>query len=224
LATRRLAAEIGADEQALPDAIRRRNRRRSLFAAAAKLRADTAAPRGSEMDRIFRAADLSDADAFDVPLGDWLMCARAHGAGPRLLLAGSAPPDERLHRAVESAGGNIVAEFGDHASCGAASPVISPDEPMHALADHYQALCAGTRAFVDRAPATTSLAESVHADGVIIWLVEQEEALIWDLPAQSAALAAAGIPLLSLSRRRWDGTDGALDEIGAFTQRLGRRA
>jgi hypothetical protein len=133
------------------------------------------------------------------------------------VLAGSAPPDERLHLAVESAGGNVVAEWGEHASCAVAEPVIAPDGGYAAIADHYQARRSGTRAFVDGAAAITALAQAVRADGVIVWLIEQEDALIWDLPAQKAALGAAGIPVLVLARRRWDGSD-AIAEISAFTQ------
>jgi hypothetical protein len=76
------------------------------------------------------------------------------------------------------------------------------------------------RAFTDRAALTLDTALSVGADGVILWLTEQEDALIWDLPAQLSALAAAGIAALPLVRRRWDGEDEVGEQIGEFTRRL----
>jgi hypothetical protein len=219
-ATERLAREIGMDQSALSGAIEQRNRRRTLVAAAAAARVGGPGLPGSVMERIFRAADYCHADAFDAAFEHWLSRAATPSVGPRLMLVGSVPPDERLHRAVETAGGNIVAESSEHFSGSVVLPVVAADASVGALADHYQSLLSGSRAFMDRAATTRSQAESVAADGVIIWLVEQEEALVWDLPAQSAALRASGIATLALTRRCWDCSDGALDEIAAFTHNL----
>jgi benzoyl-CoA reductase/2-hydroxyglutaryl-CoA dehydratase subunit BcrC/BadD/HgdB len=219
-ATQRLAVEIGAGEQALADAIAQRNRRRRLFVAAAQARTGGVGPCGSLMERISRAAGCCDAESFDAAFGDWLTHAPGHAAGPRVVLAGSVPPDDRLHRAVEKAGGNIVAEVGAHVSRALASPPIAADDPLEAIAAHYHSLEFGPRAFVDRASQLEATAQAARADGVIIWLLETEDALIWDLPAQLSALAGAGVPALPLARRRWDGGDGALDEIASFTRGL----
>jgi benzoyl-CoA reductase/2-hydroxyglutaryl-CoA dehydratase subunit BcrC/BadD/HgdB len=216
----RFATEIGVDLDALGGAIQQRNRRRMLVAAAASARVGESGLPGSVMERIFRAADCCHADAFDAAFEDWLSRAETPPAGPRLMLVGSVPPDERLHRAVETAGGNIVAESSEHFSGSVVLPAVAADASIGALADHYQSLLSGPRAFVDRAATTRSQAESAAADGVIIWLVEQEEALVWDLPAQCAALGAAGIATLTLTRRCWDCSDGALGEIAAFTHNL----
>jgi len=220
----RLASQIGAREGALPEAIAKRNRRRELFAAAAasRLTGGTGC-RGSIMDRIFRAADLCDADEFDAKLHSWLQGGRAAPTTqPRVLLAGSAPPDERLHLAVEAGGGNVVAELGDHVSRSVALPLITNTGSFVAIADHYQDSMLGPRAFVNRAAEISSLARSGGVTGVVNWLLEEEDALIWDLPAQTAALAAAGIACLALTRRRWDGGDGALEDVTRFTGSLGK--
>jgi hypothetical protein len=219
-ATRRLAAEIGADDHALSAAAAKRNRRRELFAATARARTDGAGLRGSVMERIFRAADFCEADAFDAALADWLTGAGWRAAGPRVLLTGNAPPDERLHRVVEEAGGNVVAELGAHASCSVALRPIAPDGSFTAIAAHYHSGGFGSRTFVDRAVLLRTAAQAARVDAVIIWLIEQEDALIWDLPAQLSALAAAGIAALPLVRRCWDGSDGALSEIAAFMHSL----
>jgi hypothetical protein len=80
----------------------------------------------------------------------------------------------------------------------------------------------GSRAFGDRATQIGSLAKCGGVAGVINWLLEEEDALTWDLPAQTAALAAAGIAFLPLNRRRWDTSDRALEEIAHFTRTLGK--
>jgi len=221
-ATRKLAQTIGAEELALPKAIALRNRRRELLAAANVARIRKSNLQGSLIDRVFRAADLCDATRFDTALSDWLERNQQKNSipGPRVLLAGSAPPDDRLHRAVESAGGNVVAEFGDFASCSAQLPAIPEKGSFAALALHYHSLTHGPRALIDRAEITLSHARNAEVDGVIQWLIEQEEALVWDVPAQKRALAAAGIAILSMVRRRWDASDGAMDEILSFTENL----
>lgn len=222
-ATRKLAETIGAEENALPEAIFLRNRRRELFAAANVARVRHNNLQGSFIDRAFRAADLCEATQFDTALSDWLERNHTKNSitGPRVLLTGSAPPDERLHQAVESAGGNVVAEFGDFVSCNAQLPTIPKEGSFAALAEHYRSLTHGPRAFINRAEMTVARARSGQVDGVIQWLTEQEEALVWDVPEQKTALAAAGIPTLSMVRRRWDASDGAIDDIISFTKRLG---
>jgi benzoyl-CoA reductase/2-hydroxyglutaryl-CoA dehydratase subunit BcrC/BadD/HgdB len=219
-ATRRLAAEIGTVAEALPAAVERRNRRRRLFSSAAKMRRGREAPGGAQWDRICRAADTCDGEAFDTALNEWLPSAGRAASRTRILLAGSAPPDERLHRAVEQAGGNIVAESDAHASSAVSQPAIAADGSFDAIADHYYALANSTRAFVDRASAIQTLAAEAAADGVIIWLIEEEDALIWDLPAVMSALQTRRVATLRLARRRWDLGDGALEEIKSFTHAL----
>ena len=217
LATQRLAGEIGVMSSALPGAIRDRNRRRELFHRAMQIRRLDAGIRGSLMDRAFRSADLCDAAKFDADFDAWLAQAALPEGGPRLLLAGSSPPDERLHGAVEAGGGNVVSEGDAHASRSVSLPLIPVEGSLDAIADHYHALQVSTRAFVDRASTIRKLAESVAADGVIIWLIEEEDALIWDLPAEISTLQESGIAMLRLVRRRWDLSDSALEEVKSFT-------
>jgi benzoyl-CoA reductase/2-hydroxyglutaryl-CoA dehydratase subunit BcrC/BadD/HgdB len=217
LAAQRLAGEIGVVSSALPGAIRQRNRRRELFQRAMQMRQRDAGIRGSLMDRAFRSADLCDADEFDGDFRSYLTQAPLPGSGPRLLLIGSSPPDERLHRAVEEGGGNVVSEGDAYASRSLSLPPIPAEGSLDAIADHYHAQQASTRAFIDRASTIRRLAESVAADGVIIWLIEEEDALIWDLPAEMSALQASGIATLRLVRRRWDLSDGALEQVKSFT-------
>jgi benzoyl-CoA reductase/2-hydroxyglutaryl-CoA dehydratase subunit BcrC/BadD/HgdB len=221
--TAKLSAELGVKAENLPSAVDHCNQRRHLFASLGERRRQAHAPLGSWVERIGRAAGLCEARAFDAGLCDWL----AHGpapsaSGPRLVLIGNRPPDERLHAAVEAAGGNVVAEWGEQALFNDDGSLIAAGPTLNDIADHYYARAAGPRAFLNRAAAVRELATNAHADGVIIWVLEQEEAMIWDVPAQTQALQSTGMPVLSLVRRRWDGSD-ALDEIRHFTQQLGNR-
>jgi benzoyl-CoA reductase/2-hydroxyglutaryl-CoA dehydratase subunit BcrC/BadD/HgdB len=222
-ATRKLAQTIGTEELALPKAIALRNRRRDLFAAANAARTRQNNVHGSFIDRVFRAADLCEAIPFDTALSDWLERNQQKNniPGPRVMLAGSPPPDERLHRAVESAGGNVVGEFGDFPFYSAQLPAIPEKGSLPALALHYHSLTHGPRAFINRAEMTVARAQNDQVDGVIQWLIEQEEALVWDVPSQKTALAAEGIPILSMVRRCWDASDGTIDEIISFINSLG---
>jgi hypothetical protein len=225
-ATRELANTLGVKEIDLPDAISLRNQRRRLLAEANAARVRYKNVQGSFIDRVFRTADLCNATQFDAALSDWLRRNQTENRipGSQVLLTGSAPPDERLHLAVEKGHGNIVAEFGDFASCNAQLPLIREEGSFASLAAHYHALTHGPRSFIDRAEITLSCARNAEVDGVIQWLIEQEEALVWDVPAQKGALAAAGIPTLSMVRRCWDASDGAMDEIISFTKSLRGRS
>jgi len=65
---------------------------------------------------------------------------------------------------------------------------------------------------------------ATRAQAVIFWLLEEEEAAIWDFPAQQRQLREHGIPMLALTRCRWDTSDGALDSVRAFTLKHGAQS
>jgi hypothetical protein len=237
--TVRLANELGCDFTAIPDAIERRNRRRRLLEALALLRESQAAPSGPEVEQLSRAMDLAFGLEFDTAFAAWLERPRAVHTGARLILAGSVPPDERLHSAVEAAQGRIVDEVGDHslarfgapivgaaadatarAGAGAADATHFRETTIRSISDHYHALPCGSRGFEDRPDKLLERAVACHAHGLILWLTEEDEALVWDAPGMQQRLSAAGIPVLALTRRRWDLGDDALELVGKFTARL----
>jgi benzoyl-CoA reductase/2-hydroxyglutaryl-CoA dehydratase subunit BcrC/BadD/HgdB len=222
-ATRRLAAQLGSDASALTTAIARRNQRRNLFGQLRRLRASNAAPAGSQVARWSRAADLGAAQDFDEALAAELTQSVPARSGARLMIGGSTPPDERLHRAVEAAGGCVVEEFGDHSLARLGAAVAIDGDALAALAGHYHALHFGPRSIEDHAEALRQRALACHADGVILWLIEQDEAFVWNVPAMQRALADLSVPLLTLTRRQWQAGDGALDSIHAFTAQLRSR-
>jgi hypothetical protein len=222
--TRRLAARLGVDPGGLPAAIVARNRRRRLLLAVEALRQSAAPPSGPEVERLLRASDVCEPESFDAALDGWLRSRHAPWAGPRLLLAGSAPPDERWHVVVEQAGARIVAELGDHSVGRLGEPIPATADPLHTLAMHHHRLPYGPRSFVDRAGEVTAQAARCGADGVILWMIEEDESMVWSVPDIIAGLETAGVPLLSLTRRRWNGGEETADLIRSFLGTLRVRA
>ena len=209
-----------ASPKALPAAIAGRNRRRALLGAVEALRQSAAPPPGPAVERLLRASDRCDPESFDAALEDWLRSPHPAWTGQRLLLVGSAPPDARWHDAVEQAGGRIVAERGDHSVGRLGEPIAVTDDPLRALGVHHHRLPYGPRSFVDRAPDVAALAARYRADGVILWMIEEDESMVWSVPDIASALEATGVPLLSLTRRRWVGGDDTADVIQSFVKTL----
>lgn len=149
----------------------------------------------------------------------------AEAGGPRVLLAGSAPPDERLHSAIESAGASVIAEAHVH-GLGRLGPQVSPggEALERVLAQQLMQASIGPRAFIDRARWIVAQVAAAAADAVVLWLSREDEALAWHVPAQRRALAAAGIPALVLTAARWSADDGAPERIAEFCRGMGHGA
>ncbi len=208
----KLADRFGVDTEALQRGIAETDRRREFLSG---LQATRSGP-GSRYERIARA------DLFAPVHGEEPGPPMPEIGGPRLLLAGSAPPDDRLHRAIEAAGANLVAELVDRSLDRLGAPIGVVDDPLAAIALRAHQSRLGPRSFADRADWLVDEARKVRADAVLVWLVAEEEALVWHVPAQRAALAAAGVPALFLTNRNWDGGDGAIEEIERFVGELKR--
>jgi hypothetical protein len=218
-----LGESLGVDEAALRGAIPRVNAlRRQLAQWQAGRTGD-----GPAHERLSRATLFSDATGWvgheATPAGTGARAGNddnardGTGSGLRVLLAGSFPPDQRLHEAVESGGAVVVAEA--HAQCllrlGA---LLEPagESPFLALARHLRATSMAPRSVFDRAQWIVAQARQARAAAVVLWLTREEESLAWHVPAQRAALQSAGMPCLALTARRWSADDGALDEITTF--------
>ncbi len=138
--------------------------------------------------------------------------------GPVCLIAGTPPPDRRLHEMVEAAGwraaGATLAE-----SWGALGPMVGEgDDPFVAIAAQLHDNVMGSRAFHDRAAALIADVRRIGARRVLLWFAEEDEARLWDVPAQRAALAAEGIPALVMTRRDWRANGDEAEEIGRFLE------
>lgn len=203
-----LAERLGIAASAWPAALTRADRVRTQLAAINARRGND----GALHERLFRAALWSDAsqwlDAVSLPV---------HDNGPRILLAGSMPPDDRLHRAVDQAGACIVEELHPGGPL-RSGPVLgeSGESPPLRIARQLQLHGTGPRAFVDRAAQVVARARERHVAGVILWMTREDEALAWQVPAQTRALREAGVKLLVLADSRWNADDGALEAIARF--------
>ena len=141
----------------------------------------------------------------------------ASAAARRVLLAGSVPPDERLHRAVERAGASVVAETHVHAMGRLGLPLAAAESTAaRHVARQLIAHATGPRAFLDRAEWIVAQARSARAAAVILWLTREEEALAWHVPAMRRALQDANLPALLLPAASWRADDGVLESIAGF--------
>jgi hypothetical protein len=208
---RQLATRLGLDEDGLRAGIAAGNRRRAAFEQLAADRRGS----GRLYERISRAslfAPVEDAIAGLTPPA-------AHATG-RILLAGSVPPDDRLHRMVEDAGWNVTGEAND-LSLLRHGPVVQPGaDAAAAIGGQAHRLPIGARSFGDRAARLIASARQSAADAVILWYVEEEEAQVWQLPAEVAALRQAGVPALPLTRRAWADEDSTQRDIASFLEGL----
>jgi hypothetical protein len=138
----------------------------------------------------------------------------------RVLLAGSAPPDERLHEAVERAGASVVAEAHRLAPCRLGPELEAGSESVErSLARHLRRSSIAPRAFFDRASWIVGRARAVQAASVILWLTREDEALVWSVPAQQRALEEAGLATLVLPAASWRADGDTPERIAAFCER-----
>lgn len=211
-ALRTLMQDLAVNRAMLLDGITQANRQRAWFA---QLDGERGAA-GHVYENIARAALFRDVAL----IGHGVDLTPAAPAR-RLLLAGSVPPDDLLHRAAESCGWNVVHEAHQLTLARHGAPLPVTDAiPEALLAQYCNARASVTRAFDDRAASLVAVGKRVAAEAIVLWLTEEDEALAWDVARQRAALAATGIPHLVLTRRRWDGNDGAAEELCRFLQEL----
>lgn len=204
-----LAAALETPLERLPAGIERANALRAALAAIDRARVAG----GDFYERLGRATLWSDPTSW---LGD-IAPPTSAARGPRLLLAGSVPPDERLHRGVEEGGGHVVAETHVHrlGRLGA-TLALEGEPPERAIARHAMRTSVGPRAWLDRGAWLLAEATAARAVAVILWLTREDEALAWHVPAQRSALASAGVPMLALTAARWQADDGALERVARF--------
>lgn len=143
------------------------------------------------------------------------------GGGRNCLLAGSPPPDPRLHAAIEGTGfaalGPTLADLWSDPG-----PVVAEtsDDPVAAVARQLHGWPDDQRGFGDKAAAIVARIRAVSARATVLWYTEEDEARVWHLPAIRDALRGAGVPACILTRRDWAARDGAPTEIRNFLEEL----
>ena len=208
---RHLAQLLGLTDADLADGIARANARRATFEA-------WEAARGSDGAAHARRARAS----LYAPINELPDTAATPTPQPerRILLAGSVPPDERIHRAVEASGFSITGEAHDLSLLRHGPAVSTSGDPAEAIGRQAQALPIGARSFATRGPVVVEAAARARAQAVILWYVEEDEAQVWQIPSQTQALAQHNIPTLVLTRRSWSGEDGTAEQIQTFLKDL----
>lgn len=141
----------------------------------------------------------------------------AEDAGRRCLIAGTPPPDRRLHAVIEAAGWRATGMTLSETWNALGTPVDEgSDDPFAAVAAQLHRGAQSSRGFHDKAAALMEDVRHRGAAAVLLWLAEEDEARLWHLPAQRDALAAAGIPAHILTRRDWRANGGEAEEIQLF--------
>jgi hypothetical protein len=207
-AVRQLAQELGLDEAALQAGIETANRRRAVLQ---ELAANRNAP-GHAYERIARSMLFAPLENLDL-----VLTPTTRELPGRLLLVGSSPPDDRLHRAAEAAHWSVVGEAYDRC-LERLGPAIAagPKSAAERIGRHIHGSEIGPRSFHDHAARLLELADRSRARAAVFWLVEEDEAIAWDLGGSRQALESAHLPLLVLSRRKWDCSDAPEAEITTF--------
>lgn len=210
--TRRLADELGVKPELLP-AARQRVARRADLLASLRSRQQAATPlAGTLAWRVQQAAEQDWRELFDDATGQWLATAPSLPRPLRVVLAGDAPPHDSLHAAVETAGGSVVLELTE------SLPGIESAEalPLDAIADHFQSRRGPVLAMREDASWVARRAAEAHADAVLFWLIEEDEALPWEVSRQLRALRERSIPTLVLTRQHWLADDNAQQQVNEF--------
>jgi hypothetical protein len=66
------------------------------------------------------------------------------------------------------------------------------------------------------APGIAPRARAARAAAVVLWLIEEDEALPWEIARQMRSLEAARIPCLRLARQTWPPDAAACAQVRRF--------
>ena len=217
-ATQRLAGELRTDDTALRNSVTRYQMRMEILERLCAMRVAPQALRGSDAFLLSRTAGLDWREKFDTNLVRYLDNAEGFSSRARVLFAGNTPPDHRFHLAVEQASGNIVCELTEHrhaVSKIGADVIADIAHRHHRGATISQQMRALPTLLVD-------VAREVNAQGVVLWAIEEDGALPWEIARQVNALHSAGMPTLSLTRQAWQADQDTLAQVSTFVASLSK--
>jgi len=210
-ALRTLARRLRLSDESLSAGVERANALRVAFAT---LRQARRAP-GSLYEKLVRASLYADVRPVIAALEQQSL----PSVRGRVVLAGSSPPDARIHRLIESCGWLIAEEFYDRnlERLGGTVEAAAAD-PVRAISHNWLRQTFLGRDLKAPEQRLQNLVRETHAQAAILWFARDDEALAWQVPRLGRALAAASIPCLVLSARDWDFADGAAQDIQTFLE------
>jgi hypothetical protein len=177
----------------------------------------------AEVRRLAQAMAVNDAALRTALAARPSTTARSYSGGPRCLMAGTPPPDGRLHDCIAAAGfdphGATLAD--DWAEIPVADGDASAD-PVTVLADALRAGEGSSRSWHDAVDRLADRIAIVRPAAAVLWLAEEDESSVWHVPPMRRLLADRGVPALVLTRRDWRAADGVTAEIATFLKEIGR--
>jgi 2-hydroxyglutaryl-CoA dehydratase, D-component len=211
-----------ADESSLRQAIGVCNEvRRLLQRLQALRRLDESPLTGTQALKVMAASQLASRNEYQ-PLLEALIADSGSlpltRGGRRVFVTGSAHDNPDLYRAIEAAGGRVVAEdfdWGDRAIDLLVEE--GTDDPLDAIVDRYHFASPGAAKYsvAARAAATAAKAREVNAQAVVCYIRNGDPGPRWDVPAQREALG--DVPLLLLDDQSY-GLADAEPTIQALTR------
>jgi len=219
-ATQQLADELGTASNELDAAIQRVRQRLSFAQTLAGLRTSASAIAGSDALQIWRALQLDWTEPFDATVREWIASAQTRTYARRLLFVGSIPPDERFHVASEAANSNIVDEIFEGSMSQSVARWDESAPTMESIANAYRTARPVAPLLLDTPTLLVDRVRTVGAHGVILWLIEEDEGIVWEVPRQLEQLQRAQIPVLALTRQRWDADAATVAHITRFATEL----
>jgi hypothetical protein len=217
-ATESLAAALGTVTDNLAAAGQRLWHRVALARRLTGLRMGSSAIAGSDAMQAWRALQLDWTEPFEHTVREWSSIATRSAYFKRIVLAGSTPADDRLHRAVETGGGSVVDECFDGSMTQCVARWGNTRPTLEAVADTYRAARSTPAAWLESRDLLVDRVRTSYAHGVILWFVEEDEGIVWEVPRQIETLQKAGIPVLTLTRQAWDTDAAVLARITRFAQ------
>jgi hypothetical protein len=172
--------------------------------------------RGSDAFTIQCAADLDWRERFDAQLVQYIESAPRFAARRRVIFAGNMPPDARIHLAVEQSGGNVVREYIEHHH----PQVIAGTDVFSDIARRHHRGATLAQQMLSSSDLLVDATREVNAHGVVLWAIEEDETLPWEISRQAAALRASSIPVLVLSRQAWRVNEEVPAQVSAFVDSL----
>jgi len=215
--TRRLARELGTRIDDLGSAVRRVAQREALLAEVQARRVAESPLVGSWAYAVERNSGGDWREEFDVATRQRLSAAPSMPRPRRILLVGDPPPDDSLHLGIEAAGGSVVMELTESVP----GEIPAQAEPLDALADQFHSRRNPVREMRVNSQWVVEQARHAKADAVVFWLIEEDEALPWEIARQVRSLQAANIPALLMARQPWRPTESALTQVKQFVDTLG---